>query len=115
MIVNLLLEGFESALLPCSFVLLVPGAAAALASRQESTSAFVGFFIGVSAVAFWRFSGRIGDISNLAIALARVGEKAAVGRDGNRRNPVATIHELAEFADELAVFESPDLHVLVAA
>ena len=70
MIVNLLLEGFESALLPCSFVLLVPGAAAALASRQESTSAFIGFFIGVSAVAFWRFSGRIGDISNLAIALA---------------------------------------------
>ena len=69
MIVNLLVEGFESALLPCSFVVLVPGAAAVIASRQESTSAFVGFFVGLVALSFLRFSGRGGDLSPTMVAL----------------------------------------------
>lgn len=69
MIVDLVLEGFESALLPCSFVALVPGAAAVIASRQESTSAFAGFFTGTVALAFLRFSGRGGDLSTPMVAL----------------------------------------------
>lgn len=69
MIVDLLIEGFESALLPCSYVVLVPGAAAVIASRQESTSAFVGFFFGLSALGFLRFSGRGGDLSPTWVAL----------------------------------------------
>lgn len=69
MIVDLLIEGFESALLPCSFVVLVPGAAAVIASRQESTSAFIGFAIGLLALSFWRFSGRGGDLSTTVTAL----------------------------------------------
>lgn len=69
MIVDLLIEGFESALLPCSFVVLVPGAAVVIASRQESTSAFVGFFIGLIALSFMRFSGRGGNLSTTVVAL----------------------------------------------
>ncbi len=69
MIVDLLIEGFDSALLPCSFVVLVPGAAVIIASRQESTSAFVGFFFGLIALSFWRFSGRGGDLSTTLVAL----------------------------------------------
>lgn len=72
MIVDLLLEGFESALLPCSFVVLVPGAASVIAARQESNSAFVGFAVGLMALSFGRFSGRVGDVPVMfsAIALA---------------------------------------------
>lgn len=69
MIVDLLLEGFESALLPCSFVVLVPGAAAVIGSRQESTSTFAGFFVGLAALSFFRFSGRGGDLSPTVTAL----------------------------------------------
>lgn len=70
MIVDLLVEGFESALLPCSFVALVPGAAVVIASRQESTPAFFGFFVGLIAFSFLRFSGRGGDVSTTVVALA---------------------------------------------
>lgn len=69
MILDLLIEGFESALLPCSFVVLVPGAAVVIASRQESTSAFIGFFVGLVALSFWRFSGRGADLSTTVVAL----------------------------------------------
>ena len=69
MIVDLLVEGFESALLPCSFVLLVPGAAAVIAARQESTSAFFGFTAGLLALSFFRFSDRGGDLRTSLIAL----------------------------------------------
>ena len=69
MILDLLIEGFESALLPCSFVVLVPGAAVTIASRQESTPAFAGFFVGLIALSFWRFSGRGGDLSTMVVAL----------------------------------------------
>lgn len=69
MIVDLVIEGFESALLPCSFVVLLPGAAAVIASRQESTSAFVGFVLGLIALSFLRFSGRGGDLPTTLIAL----------------------------------------------
>ena len=69
MILDLLIEGFESALLPCSFVVLVPGAAVVIASRQESTSAFVGFFVGLIALSFWRFSGRGDAVSTTLVAL----------------------------------------------
>ncbi len=69
MIIDLLVEGFESALLPCSFVVLVPGAAAVIASRQESTSAFIGFFIGLVALSFLRFSDRGGDLQTGIVAM----------------------------------------------
>lgn len=69
MIVDLLIEGFESALLPCSFVALVPGAAAVIASRQESTAAFAGFFAGFVALSYLRFSNRGGDLPPLVVAV----------------------------------------------
>ncbi len=67
--IPLLLEGLESALLPCSLILLIPGAAAALAARQESRSALVGFATGSIGFAWLRFSDRGGDLSTGVVAL----------------------------------------------
>ena len=65
----LLVEGFESALLPCSLVLLIPGAAVAVAARQESSSALTGFAFGTVALSWLRFSDRGGDLSTGLVAL----------------------------------------------
>lgn len=68
-VVDLLLEGFESAFLPCSVILLLPGLASALAARQESTSALAGFTIGSMTLAYIRFSDRGLDLPDPVIAL----------------------------------------------
>jgi len=68
-VIPLLLEGFESAFLPCSLILLIPGAAAAIAARQESNSALSGFVAGSLVFAWLRFSGRGGDLPLGLVAL----------------------------------------------
>lgn len=70
MALELLFEGFDAAIVPCSFLLLVPGLACLLTARQESTAAGIGF--GAAAVvAGWLFhSGRIGRPPDGLLALA---------------------------------------------
>ena len=69
---NLLLEGFSAAWLPCSLVLLVPGAAALLASREQLFPAAAGFTVGAVFASWVRFSDRGGDwpVAYAAVALA---------------------------------------------
>jgi hypothetical protein len=72
-VIELLREGLESAFLPCSFILLIPGLAVGLGARtKESSWALLGFAIGAIATAWLRYSDRISDVgTNLpAIALA---------------------------------------------
>lgn len=66
----ILLEGFESALLPCSLILLVPGLAAAIAARQESTPALLGFAGGATIAAWLRFSATVGEPIRFFVAVA---------------------------------------------
>ena len=70
---ELLLEGFESALIPCSFILLIPGLAVAIAARQESTPAAAGFVAAALLVGWLRFSNRLDDPPSAVIALALAG------------------------------------------
>ena len=63
-------EGFEAALLTCSLILLVPGAAVALAARSAAIPAMATFAMGVLGLSWLRFSDRGGGFSNLAIAAA---------------------------------------------
>lgn len=73
---NLLLEGFSSAWLPCSLILLVPGAAALLAARHQVIPAVAGFASSAMLLAWFRFSDRGGDwplaVAALALAVATV-------------------------------------------
>lgn len=69
MVIELIFEGFESALLPCSLILLLPGVAVALAARQEATAAVLGFVPASVAVGWLRFSNRIDDPSPRFVAL----------------------------------------------
>ena len=71
--IELLFEGFESALLPCSLILLLPGAAAVIAARQESTPAIAGFVVGSLTLGWLRFSDRISDPPSRLVALALAG------------------------------------------
>ncbi len=66
--IPLLLEGFESALLPCSLVVLVPGAAVGLASRQESTPGLLGFAAAMIVFAWLRFAGHVEAFDRATIA-----------------------------------------------
>lgn len=74
--IPLLLEGFESALLPCSLVVLIPAAAAAIAARAELIPALAGFFGAITLLSWLRFSDRGGDwpigIAALALIIAAV-------------------------------------------
>ncbi len=69
-ILSLFGEGFESALLTCSLILLVPGAAVGLAARQSAVWAMTAFSVGVLALSWLRFSARGGGFSNVAVAVA---------------------------------------------
>ena len=53
---DLLLEGFSSAWLPCSWILLVPGAAAVLAARTKLIPAAAGFSISATLLGWLRFA-----------------------------------------------------------
>ena len=66
----LLAEGFESALLACSLILLVPGAAVGLTARAAAIPALSSFAIGVLTLSWLRFSERGGDHPALLVAAA---------------------------------------------
>lgn len=67
---SLLAEGFESALLTCSLILLVPGAAVGLAARRSAVPALASFAIGVIGFSWLRFADRGGGYPPLLIATA---------------------------------------------
>lgn len=68
---SLLVEGLESAWLPCSLILLVPGAATVLAAREQLAPALAGFGAATIALAWLRFADRGGDwpVGFAAVAL----------------------------------------------
>ncbi|MEM9563612.1 MAG: hypothetical protein AAGA93_13385 [Actinomycetota bacterium] len=65
---QLLAEGFESAVLPCSLILLVPGAAVGLTARAAAVPAIAAYTTGVLAMSWLRFSERGGDHPALLVA-----------------------------------------------
>lgn len=65
---SLLAEGFESALIACSLIILIPGAAVGLTARAAAIPALAAYAIGVLALAWLRFSERGGDHSPLIVA-----------------------------------------------
>lgn len=65
---GLLAEGFESALLACSLILLIPGAAVGLLARAAAVPTIASFSVGVLGLSWLRFSDRGGDYSTWAIA-----------------------------------------------
>lgn len=69
-VIDLLLEGFETALFPCSLVLLVPGVAAAVTARQESAAALIGYVTTTIVVGWLRFSGQLDDLAVPIVAMA---------------------------------------------
>lgn len=71
--IDLLSEGFESALLPCSLIILIPGVATAFAARKESTPALTGFVVSCIIMSWLRFSGNGGDFDRPIVAAAFAG------------------------------------------
>ncbi len=69
---SLLVEGFESAWLPCSLILLVPGAASLLAARFELVPALTGFASSALFLSWIRFSDRGADWPVALAALALI-------------------------------------------
>ena len=69
-LINLLTEGFRTAWLPCSLIVLLPGVAALLAARDELTVTVFGYGAAITFVAWLRFSDRGGDWPLLAAATA---------------------------------------------
>lgn len=68
--IELLTEGLESAFLPCSYILLLPGAAAGFAARtKESSWALAGFAAGSLGVAWFRYSDRLGEVGTAVPAI----------------------------------------------
>ncbi len=65
---GLLAEGFESALLPCSLILLIPGAAAGLTARAAAIPAIASFSVAAVSLSWIRFADRGGGFSPLTIA-----------------------------------------------
>ena len=72
----LLAEGLESAWLPCSLILIVPGIAAVLAARDELVSAVSAFAVATLLLGWLRFSNRGGDwplgVAAVALIMATV-------------------------------------------
>ena len=68
--IDLVLEGFSAAWLPCSLVVLVPGGAAALAAGEERVPSLIGFMVSASLVSWLRFADRGGDWPLGVVALA---------------------------------------------
>ncbi|MGH1491599.1 MAG: hypothetical protein ACRBK7_19745 [Acidimicrobiales bacterium] len=67
---GLLAEGFESALLPCSLILLVPGTAVGLTARSAAIPAIASFSVAAVSLSWIRFADRGGGFSTLTIAAA---------------------------------------------
>jgi cytochrome c biogenesis protein CcdA len=67
---GLLAEGFESALMACSLIVLLPGLAAALAARRTAVPTLATYGAALTGLSWLRFSDRGGDFPALVIALA---------------------------------------------
>ncbi len=70
--IGLLSEGFESAWLPCSLILLLAGLAVTLAAQEELLVAVIAFSSSTTFVAWLRFSDRGGDWPMIVAAVALV-------------------------------------------
>ncbi|NNF54699.1 MAG: hypothetical protein HKN03_09695 [Acidimicrobiales bacterium] len=65
---GLLFEGLESALLPCSLILIMPGLGVAGASHQRFTGALLAYATSVGIASWLRFSGYLDTLPTLVIA-----------------------------------------------
>lgn len=74
--IYLLAEGFESALLPCTLILLVTGLGVTLAARETAIPALAAYWLSVLAWSWARFGGHAGGwhdaIAGVALALAGI-------------------------------------------
>jgi hypothetical protein len=68
----LVAEGFESAVLACSLILLGPGVAVGLTARAAAVPAMAAYSVGVLSLAWLRYSDRGGDHPPLLLAAALV-------------------------------------------
>lgn len=66
----LVAEGFESALIACSLILLLPGVAVAMAARAAAVPAIAAYSVGVLSLAWLRFSEQGGGNPPLLLAAA---------------------------------------------
>ncbi len=66
---DLLAEGFESALMACSLIVLIPGVATALAARRAAVPALAAFSVAVLTASWLRFSDRVGGLEPIPIAV----------------------------------------------
>jgi len=73
---DLLGEGFESALMACSLIILAPGVATALAARRAAIPALGAFSLAVLAASWLRFSDRGGGLEPILIAIVLAGAVA---------------------------------------
>ena len=74
--IYLLAEGFDSAFLPCTLILLIPGLAVALAARETAIPAVASYWLSVVALSSARFGEYAGGwhhaIAAVALALAAI-------------------------------------------
>ncbi len=66
----LLFEGFESALMACSLIVILPGLAAVLSAGRSVVPALAAYAVAVAALSWLRFSDRGGGVGPALIALA---------------------------------------------
>lgn len=66
----LVAEGFESALVACSLILLLPGVAVGLTARAAAVPAMAAYSVGVLSLSWLRYSDRGGDHPPLLLAAA---------------------------------------------
>lgn len=69
---TLVAEGFESSVLACSLILLVPGVAVGLTARAAAVPAVAAYAVGVLSLSWLRYSDRGGDHPPLLLAAALV-------------------------------------------
>lgn len=67
---GLLAEGFESALLPCSLILLIPGVAVGFTARAAAIPAIASFSVAALSLSWIRFADRGGGFTTFTIAAA---------------------------------------------
>lgn len=74
--IYLLAEGFDSAFLPCTLILLIPGLAVAMTARETAIAALAAYWLSVLAWSWARFADSAGGwhhaIAAVALALAAI-------------------------------------------